>query len=70
MVLEGPTEPRPVSGAEEGGSVEAPRAEITVEAPAPTAGETGVHPMAPGALGGPQGAPCSQKKAAPRARYV
>jgi len=60
-----PTEPRPMSGAEAGGSDEAPRAETTVEAPAPSAGEAGVQPTAPGALGGPQGAPTSQKKAAP-----
>jgi len=50
---EGPTEPRPASEAEAGDSVEAPRAETTVEVLAPTAGETGVQPMAPGALGGP-----------------
>ena len=67
---EGPTEPRPASGVEAGGSVETPRAETTVEVPAPTAGETGVQPTAPGAPGGPQGIPSSQKKAAPRARCV
>jgi len=65
VVPEGPTEPRPAFGAEAGGSVEVPRAETTVEAPAPTAGEMGVHPMAPGTSRGPQGAPSSQKKAAP-----
>ena len=65
---EGPAEPRPASEAEAGDSVEALRAETTVEVPAPTAGETGVQPTAPGALGGPQGVPSSQKKAAPRAR--
>jgi hypothetical protein len=67
---EGPTEPRPASSAEAGGSIEAPRSETTVKAPAPTAGETGVHLTAPGASRGPQGAPSSQKKADPRARYV
>jgi len=56
VVPEGPTEPRPASRAEAGGSVEAPRSETTVEVPAPTA---------PRALGGPQGVPSSQKKAAP-----
>jgi len=67
---ESPVEPRPVSGAEAGGLVEASQAETAVEVPAPSAGETGVRPTAPGASGGPQGAPSSQKKAAPRARYV
>ena len=67
---EGPTEPRPASGAEAGDSGEAPQAETTVEIPSPTAGETGVQPTAPGALGGPRGVPSSQKKAAPRARCV
>ena len=59
IALEGPSGPRPASGAEAGDSVEAPRAETTVEVPAPTAGETGVRPTAPGALGGPQGVPSS-----------
>ena len=49
----GPTEPRPVFGAEAGGSVEAPRSETTVKAPAPTARETGVYPTALGTSGGP-----------------
>jgi len=70
LAPEGPTGPRPASGAEVGDSVEAPRAETTVEVPAPTAGETGVRPTAPGSPGGPQGVPSSQKKAAPRARCV
>ena len=69
-VPEGPTEPRPASGAEVGGSTEAPRAETTVEAPAPTAGETGVHPKTFGASRGAKGAPSIEKGAAPRARYV
>ena len=56
---EGPTEPRLASGAEAGGPVEASRAETAVEVPAPSAGETGVQPTAPGASGGPQGAPSS-----------
>ena len=51
-VPEGSTEPALVSRAEAGSSAEVPRAETTVEAPAPTAGETG-HPTAPGAPGGP-----------------
>jgi len=67
---EGPAEPRPASGAEAGDLVEAPRTETTVEVPAPTAGEMGVQPTAPGTLEGPQGVPSSQKKAAPRARCV
>ena len=66
----GPTEPRPASGAEAGGSGEAPRAETTVGVPAPTVGETGTQPTDPGAPGGPQGVLSSQKKAAPRARCV
>jgi len=70
VVPEGPSEPRPVYGAEAGGSVEAPWAETTVEAPAATVGELGVHPTAPGASRASQGAPGSQKKAAPRARYI
>ena len=65
---EGPTEPRPSVGAEVEGSAEAPRAEATVEAPVPTAGQTGVHPTTLGARGGAQGAPSSQKGVAPRAR--
>ena len=70
IASEGPTEPRPASGAEAGNSVEGPRTETTVGVPVPTAGETGVQPTAAGALGGPQGVPSSQKKAAPRARCV
>ena len=68
-VPEGSIEPRPVSGAEGGSSAEVPRAKTTVEVPTPTAGETG-HRTAPGAPGGSQGAPGSQKKAVPRARCV
>jgi hypothetical protein len=67
---EGLAEPRPASRAQVGGSVEASQAETTVEAPASSTGEVGVRPTAPGASGGPQGAPSSQKKTAPRARYV
>jgi len=67
---EGPTESHPVSGAEASDSVEAPWTGTIVEAPVPSAGETGPRPTAPGASGGPQGAPSSQKKCAPRARYV
>jgi len=67
---EGLAEPRSSSGAGAGASVEATQAETTVVAPATSAGETGVRPTAPGASGGSQGAPSSQKKAAPRARYV
>ena len=70
VVPEGLAEPRPESEAEAGGLVEASQAETAVGAPTPSAGETGVRPTAPGASGGPQGAPNSQKKAAPRARYV
>ena len=70
VVPEGSTEPRPSAGAEVGGSAEAPRAETTVEAPVPTAGETGIRPTTLGAPGGTQGAPSSEKSAAPRARYV
>jgi len=62
---EGPTEPRLVVGAEVEGPVEAPRAETIVEAPVPTAGETEIHPTTLGASGGAQGAPSSQKSAAP-----
>ena len=58
-------EPRPMFGAEAGGSVEGSQAETTVDAPAPSASDTGVQPTAPGASGGAQGAPCSQKKTAP-----
>ena len=58
-------EPRPESGTEVSASVEATQAETAVEAPAPSAGDTVVRPSAPGASGGPQGAPGSQKKAAP-----
>jgi len=43
-------EPRSASGAETGGSVEATQAETIVVAPAPSAGETGVPPTAPGVL--------------------
>ena len=67
---EGPSEPRPASGAEAGDSVEASRTETIVEVLAPSAGKSGPRPTAPGASGGPQGAPSSQKKSAPRARYV
>ena len=67
---EGLAEPRPESGTEVSASVEATQAETAVEAPAPSAGDTVVRPSAPGASGGPQGALGSQKKAAPRARYV
>jgi len=67
---EGRAEPHPASGAEAGGSMEVTKAETTVEAPGPSAGETGVRSMAPGASGGPQGAPSSHKKSAPRARCV
>ena len=67
---EGLSESRSASGTEASGSVEATQAETVTEAPAPSAGETEVRPTAPGASGGPQGAPNSQKKAAPRARYV
>jgi hypothetical protein len=48
------------------GSAEAPGAETTVGAPAPSAGETGDRPTTPGTLGGAQGAPSSQKSTAPR----
>ena len=54
VVPEGLAEPRPASGAGVGGSVEATQAETTVEAPAPSAGETRVRPTAPGASGGPK----------------
>jgi len=67
---EGVAEPRPAPGAGASASEEATQAETTIVAPAPSAGETGVQPMSPGASGGPQGALSSQKKAVPRARYV
>ena len=70
VVPEGLAEPTPASGAGTGASEEATQAEATVVAPAPSAGEAGVRPTAPGASGGPQGAPGSKKKSAPRARYV
>jgi len=63
-------EPSPASGEGTGASVEASQAKTTVVPPAPSAGEAGGRPTAPGAEGGPQGAPSSQKKSAPRARYV
>ena len=63
---EGPAEPRPVSGADAGGSAEASWAGTTVKTPAPTARETGVPPATLGA----KGALSSQKGAAPWARYV
>jgi len=69
-VLEGVTEPCPAPRAGAGALVEATQAETTIVAPAPSAGETGVHPTGPGALGGPHGALSSQKKAVPRARYI
>jgi len=59
VVPEGLAEPRPVPGAGAGASGEATQAETTVEAPAPSLGEMGARPTAPGALGGPQGAPGS-----------
>ena len=70
VVPEGLVEPSLASRAGTSASVEAPQAETTVVTPAPSAGETGVRPTAPGVSGGPQGAPGSQKKSAPRARYV
>ena len=63
-------EPSLASGAGTGVSVEASPAETIVVPPAPSAGETEVGPTASGAVGGPQRAPSSQKKSAPRARYV
>jgi len=63
-------EPSPATGAGTGASVEASQAETTVVPPTPSAGEAGVQPTDPGAAGGPQGAPSSQKKSAPRARHV
>jgi len=65
VVSEGLTEPRTVFEAVAGGLAEAPWAEGTIEAPAPTIGGTGIHSTARGTPGGPQGAPSSQKKAAP-----
>ena len=65
---EGPTEPRPAARAEVGRSAEASRSETTVGAPVPSAGETVARPTTPNASGGAQGAPSSQKSAAPRAR--
>jgi hypothetical protein len=62
---EGLIEPRPAAGAEMEGSTEAPRAETIVRAPVPTAGETGTHQTSLSAPGGGQGAPSSQKSAAP-----
>ena len=56
---EGLAELHPASGAEAGDSVEVPRGETTVEAPAPSVGEMVVRPTAPGVSGGPQGAPSS-----------
>jgi len=70
VVPEGLAEPRPASGAGTGALVEATQVETIIVVPAPSAGETGVRPTAPGASGGSQGASGSQKKAAPRARYV
>ena len=70
VVPEGLVEPRPASEAGAGASVEATQAETTVEAPAPSAGEAGVRPTAPGTAGGPQGVPSSHKKATPGARYI
>ncbi|XP_021305576.1 uncharacterized protein LOC110431181 [Sorghum bicolor] len=67
VVPEGPAEPAPASGAGTVALVEASQAETAVVAPAPSAGEAGVGPAAPGAAGGPLGAPSSQKKSAPRA---
>jgi hypothetical protein len=70
VVPEGVAEPRPAPGAGTDVLVEATQTETTVVAPAPLADETGVQPAAPGDSGGPQGAPSSQKKVVPRARYV
>jgi len=67
---EGPIEPRPVTGAKVEGLTEAPRAKTTIRAPVPTVGETGTHSTSLSAPRGAQGAPSSQKSAAPRARYV
>jgi len=58
-------EPAPASGAGSGALVEASQAETAVESPAPSAGVAGFGPAAPGAAGGPLGAPSSQKKSAP-----
>ena len=65
VALEGLSESCPASGMEASGSVEAIQAETVSGAPAPSAGETEVRPTAPAASRGPQGAPNSQKKAAP-----
>jgi len=70
VVPEDLAEPSPASGAGTGASMEATQTETTVVAPASLADETGDQPAAPSNSGGPQGAPSSQKKAAPRARYV
>ena len=51
---EGLAEPCPMSGAEAGSSVEATQAETTVEAPAPSAGETGVLRETPKELQAPR----------------
>jgi len=56
VVPEGVAEPRPAPGAGAGAFVEVTQAETTG--------------VVPGASGGPQGTLSSQKKAAPRARYV
>jgi len=61
---EGPAEPTPASKTGAG----APPAEAIMVPRAPSAGEAGVRPSAPGAAGDPQGAPGSYKKSAPRAR--
>ena len=70
VVLEALAEPAPAFGAGTDALVEASQAETAVVSPAPSAGEAGVGPAAPGTAGGPLGAPSSQKKSAPRARYV
>jgi len=62
---EGPTEPCPAPGAEVEGSAEAPWAESTVEAPVPTAGETGIRLTTLSAPRGAQGDPSSQNSASP-----
>ena len=69
VVPEAPAEPAPATGAGTDASVEASPAETAAVSPVPSAGEAGVGPAAPGAAGGPLGAPSSQKKSAPRARY-
>jgi len=70
VVPEALVEPLPASGARTGVSVEASPAETIVVPPVTSVGEAEVGPTASGAAGGPQGAPSSQKKSAPRARYV